>query len=314
VIAPAAGTDVPTVGAYPVRDGFLRIAARWESFRAPAAPESLFSAWPEKSNPKRGHPVWRLPGVAARQVREPGTGFSTGLLSGRKGVDLPVDSHWRGLSPPSHRRAGGSDQTRKASCICARENTDRPCADWPRSHSPVRRVRRGCPARRGIGRRPIPFRRYMDVPSKSQATAHELFARLRAKSAKRGASLFGYFLSGKREKVTRAPQALETLLLSSLHKESHHAQGALTQGAASVVMGAAHVPEDRAQGALPLAIGNNAARHGCPSSARRRLPGHGHASRDRFPSRVQGPMRVAVNGDTCRARRVRLLILRTDHG
>ena len=47
------------------------------SFRAPAAPESLFSEWPEKSNPKRGHPVWRLPGVAARQVREPGAGFST---------------------------------------------------------------------------------------------------------------------------------------------------------------------------------------------------------------------------------------------
>ncbi len=36
---------------------------------------------------------------------------------------------------------------------------------------------------------------------------------LARKARKRGAPLFGYFLSGKREKVTRPPQEDETLLL-----------------------------------------------------------------------------------------------------
>jgi len=51
-----------------------------------------------------------LPGCA-RQVREPSTpvgikpGFSTGLLSWRKGIDIPVDSP-AGLSTSAHRRTG----------------------------------------------------------------------------------------------------------------------------------------------------------------------------------------------------------------
>jgi hypothetical protein len=39
------------------------------------------------------HPVgacW----APAWQVRESGSGFSTGLLSGRKGIDIPVDARW----------------------------------------------------------------------------------------------------------------------------------------------------------------------------------------------------------------------------
>jgi hypothetical protein len=40
-----------------------------------------------------------LAGHPARQVREPGPGFSTGLLSGRKGVDIPVDSRCAAFRP-----------------------------------------------------------------------------------------------------------------------------------------------------------------------------------------------------------------------
>jgi len=32
--------------------------------------------------------------ACARQVREPGPGFSTGLLSGRKGIDIHVDARF----------------------------------------------------------------------------------------------------------------------------------------------------------------------------------------------------------------------------
>jgi hypothetical protein len=45
--------------------------------------------------PQLGHPCPRH----GRQVREPGPGFSTGLLSGRKGVDIPVDSRCAACRP-----------------------------------------------------------------------------------------------------------------------------------------------------------------------------------------------------------------------
>jgi len=64
-----------------------------------------------------------LPGHPARQVCEPGPGFSTGRratapalpqlrhpcrrLSGRKGTDIPVGSRWAACRlPPPHRRTG----------------------------------------------------------------------------------------------------------------------------------------------------------------------------------------------------------------
>ncbi len=97
-----------------MRDVFPRVDSSVQSFRAPAAPESLFSAWPEKSNPKRGHPAWRLPGVTARRVREPRSGFSTvrpctdekAAASCRCPLTRPVDP----ASPPHRGRRS------KASC------------------------------------------------------------------------------------------------------------------------------------------------------------------------------------------------------
>ena len=73
----------------------------------------------------------------------------------------------------------------------------------------------------GIDRRSMPFRRHTDVPSKSPSPAHGLFAHGWAKSAKRGAPLLGYFLSGKREKVTRAPKAHESLPQGRLTRRRH---------------------------------------------------------------------------------------------
>ena len=55
---------------------FVRCVAS-KSFRAPLARESLFSAWPEKSNPKRGHPAWRFPPIHGRKVRAAWPVFST---------------------------------------------------------------------------------------------------------------------------------------------------------------------------------------------------------------------------------------------
>ena len=64
----------------------------------------LFDRSDELSSSFGGRVTWRLPGYA-RQVREPWPGFSTGLLSSRKGIDIPVDSP-AGLSTTPHRRTG----------------------------------------------------------------------------------------------------------------------------------------------------------------------------------------------------------------
>jgi len=62
----------------PAKAGIALAVAYFEakSFRAPSEHESLSLACPRESNQREGHPAWRLPG-AARQVREPGPGFST---------------------------------------------------------------------------------------------------------------------------------------------------------------------------------------------------------------------------------------------
>jgi hypothetical protein len=71
-----------------------------KSFRAATRPESLsLCVAKEKVTKEKGHPAWRLPGIHARQVRELGPGFSTGLLSGRKGIDIPVDARYAACRP-----------------------------------------------------------------------------------------------------------------------------------------------------------------------------------------------------------------------
>ncbi len=74
-----------SAGAHPVHKGLplvvrdALVSFRARSFRAPAAPESLFSCVAKRKVTQReGHPAWRLPGIHARQVREGRPGFSTG--------------------------------------------------------------------------------------------------------------------------------------------------------------------------------------------------------------------------------------------
>ena len=52
--------------------------------------------------PQLGHPCPRH----ARQVREPGSGFSSGLLPARKGVAILGNARCAALSAPPHRRTG----------------------------------------------------------------------------------------------------------------------------------------------------------------------------------------------------------------
>jgi hypothetical protein len=54
-----------------------------------------------ESSQREGHPPRRLPGCA-RQVREPRPGFSTGLLSWRKGAGIHAAAP-AGLSSATHR-------------------------------------------------------------------------------------------------------------------------------------------------------------------------------------------------------------------
>ena len=64
------------------------------------APESLsLCVLKEKVTKEKEYPAWRLPPIHGRQVREPGPGFSTGLLSGRKGIDIHVDARCAAYRP-----------------------------------------------------------------------------------------------------------------------------------------------------------------------------------------------------------------------
>ena len=75
-----------------------------KAFHPPSECESLFSRLPERKVTKReGHPTWRLPGMNARQVREPGPGFSTAHPVLAKRSRRPCRLPLRGLSTPTHR-------------------------------------------------------------------------------------------------------------------------------------------------------------------------------------------------------------------
>ena len=78
-----------------------------KSFRAPPAPESLsLCVAKEKVTQEKGHPAWRLPGIPARQVREPGQGFSTARPCTGEKESASCQFPLRGLSTPTHRRTG----------------------------------------------------------------------------------------------------------------------------------------------------------------------------------------------------------------
>src|SRR6185437_11015401 len=144
----------------------------------------------------------------------------------REMLDL-LSSTLRALSSQPHRRTGAPKSGRAnpgphSVRRLRRQRAARRLAGFsksPRRSAPalwapcaaVRRRRQAASA--GIGRRPMPFRRYMDVPPKSPAPAHGLAAQGWAASAKRGGLSFGYFSLAKQRKVTRAPEAHEMFLI-----------------------------------------------------------------------------------------------------
>jgi len=88
------------------------ILAASKRFRAPAAPESLFSAWPEKSNPKRGHPDGAPSRHPALRVRGRVTGFfDSTSCAGEKLAGIPA-GHPAGFPPPARRAIGAPVEQR----------------------------------------------------------------------------------------------------------------------------------------------------------------------------------------------------------
>jgi len=77
-----------------------------KSFRTAARRESLLFCLSKRDVTKRKrHPIWRLPGCA-RQVREPGAGFSTAHPCAGEKASTSCRCPLRGLSTPTHRRIG----------------------------------------------------------------------------------------------------------------------------------------------------------------------------------------------------------------
>ena len=196
-----------------------------KSFRAPSARESLFSAWPEKSNPKRGHPAWRFPGIPPGKCVRYGLAF-------RRHIGVPTKRNRRRADSPTgrtampHRRTGAPAEQRavpaRTRCAAAQRLQEQSARQQRASDVASRGVRAGarCSTRgplcggetgatgrkAGIDRRSMPFRWHTDVPSKSPPPAHGLFAHGWAKSAKRGGLSLGLLsLWPRKEKVTRAP-------------------------------------------------------------------------------------------------------------
>src|SRR5690348_15349839 len=86
---------------------FSRFREFQSSFVRLPAPESLFSCVAKRKVTQReGHPDAALSGHPALRVREAWSGFSSGLLSARKGVALHGNARCAAWSSTPHRRIG----------------------------------------------------------------------------------------------------------------------------------------------------------------------------------------------------------------
>src|SRR6185312_15574244 len=95
------------VGAHSVRNALALVACKGKSLRLPSAAELLsLCVAKEKDNQRERPPRLALAGHPARQVREPGPGFSTGHPALAKRSRHPCRLPLRGLSSPTHRRTG----------------------------------------------------------------------------------------------------------------------------------------------------------------------------------------------------------------
>jgi len=112
-------------------------------FRSPVGARVTFLLrGQEKSNPKRRPPRLALAGRPARQVREAGPGFSSGLLPARKGESIPGLARCAASSSPPHRRPGAPD---KAARSCAQKQQQQQLQ--LQEHLPCERGREAASAR-----------------------------------------------------------------------------------------------------------------------------------------------------------------------
>jgi len=134
----------------------------------------------KRSSQEKTTPRLALAGRPARQVREAGPGFSSGLLPARKGEAIRGLARCAALSSPPHRRPGAPEE--QARIVRARSEgaarSQQPALDVvsarrERAALPgapmARRAGGGKSAGWPAGGRPV-FRRYMDVPSKNPVT------------------------------------------------------------------------------------------------------------------------------------------------
>ena len=85
----------------------LSLVQKIKSFRVATRPESLlFCLSKREVTQRKRHPTWRLPGIHARQVREPGPGLSTAHPCAGEKESASCRFPLRGLSTPTHRRTG----------------------------------------------------------------------------------------------------------------------------------------------------------------------------------------------------------------
>ena len=105
--SPACGRGAGGEGAF----AFVASSQVSKRFRPPAGGRVTFLLrGQEKSNQKRRPPRLALAGPPARQVREAGPGFSSGLLPARKGEAILGLARCAAFSSPPHRRPGAPEK------------------------------------------------------------------------------------------------------------------------------------------------------------------------------------------------------------
>src|SRR6185312_13600636 len=199
---------------------FLKFPEATKRFRAPVGARVTLSLRGQReSNQRERPPRLALAGLPARQVREAGPGFSSGLLPARKGVAVHGNARCAAWSSPPHRRPGAPE---KQACIVrARSNSNssaplmagRSCSSercapgarcstrgpygaeggWRKVRRMARRDASQFFAGTGMCRR--------KTPEPARAPAGQDARRARH----RGGLSFGYFSLATQRKVTRAP-------------------------------------------------------------------------------------------------------------
>ena len=196
-----------------------RKSALRQAFVRLRRPSHFLSLAREKVTQERGTPLGAFrPSMGEKSVSR-GRAFRRHIRVPAKRHRPPVDARFAACRPRLT-AAQGTRQSREPSRLAlgaqppggckskAKDNSVRliwlfeECAQDARcsTRGPCAAVRHGRPARRGIGTMPIPFRRHMDVPSKSQPMPHALSGQEDRKAPSGVASLWVTFLWPSREK------------------------------------------------------------------------------------------------------------------